>query len=80
LGNKKNKLSMAHRCPVCRKTVKTSVQGKSGEERFSPFCSRRCKLVDLGAWLDAEYKIVSKFQSEESTEPFDAGEPPSDDS
>jgi len=71
---------MKHICPVCRKTVKTSVQAKSGEERFFPFCSRRCKLVDLGAWLDAEYKIVSKSQSEESTELFDAGEPPSDDS
>ncbi|MBL7189670.1 MAG: DNA gyrase inhibitor YacG [Phycisphaerae bacterium] len=70
---------MEHRCPVCRKTVKTSVQGIPGAERFFPFCSRRCKLVDLGAWLDAEYKIVSKSQSEESAEPFDAGEPPSDD-
>jgi len=57
-----------------------SVQEKSGEERFFPFCSRRCKLVDLGAWLDAEYKRVSNAQSEESTEPVDAGEPPSDDS
>jgi len=71
---------MKHICPVCRKTVKTSVQAKSGQERFFPFCCRRCKLVDLGAWLDAEYKIVSKSQSEEFTELFDAGELPSDNS
>jgi len=74
---------MKHICPVCRKTVKTSVQAKSGEERFFPFCCRRCKLVDLGAWLGAEYKIVSNPQSQKSTEPFDAVnavEPPFDDS
>jgi len=71
---------MKHFCPVCRKTVKTSVQGKSGAENFFPFCCRRCKLVDLGAWLDAEYKIASKSQCEESTESLDAGEVPSDDS
>ncbi len=80
MRNKKNKLSMEHRCPVCRKTVETSVRAKSGKERFFPFCSRRCKLVDLGAWLGAEYKIVSNSQPEESTELFDAVEPPSDDS
>ncbi|MHC4573816.1 MAG: DNA gyrase inhibitor YacG [Planctomycetota bacterium] len=35
-------------------------------------CSRRCKLIDLGAWLDAEYKIVSNSNSDNSTEPPDA--------
>jgi len=24
---------------------------------YVPFCSRRCKLVDLGKWLDEEYRI-----------------------
>jgi uncharacterized protein len=27
---------------------------------FFPFCSERCKLVDLGKWLDSEYKVISK--------------------
>ena len=27
--------------------------------RFYPFCSRRCKLIDLGAWLNADYKVIS---------------------
>jgi endogenous inhibitor of DNA gyrase (YacG/DUF329 family) len=59
---------MKHRCPVCHKTVRTSVQGKSEESSCFPFCSQRCKLIDLGAWLDAEYKIISKPQSEEYEE------------
>lgn len=50
---------MEHRCPVCDKTVGMPVKDTSGRPGFFPFCSQRCKLLDLGAWLDAEYKIVS---------------------
>jgi endogenous inhibitor of DNA gyrase (YacG/DUF329 family) len=69
---------MKHRCPVCQKTVKASGQKQSEEMEFFPFCSQRCKLMDLGAWLDAEYKIVSRPQSQESTEPSETTFPPSD--
>ncbi|MEE9370169.1 MAG: DNA gyrase inhibitor YacG [Sedimentisphaerales bacterium] len=50
---------MKHRCPICRKVVKASPQKQSEEAKFFPFCSRRCKLVDLGAWFDAEYRVSS---------------------
>jgi len=39
------------RCPIC---------GKSFDPEQSPampFCSRRCKLIDLGRWLDEKYGI-----------------------
>jgi len=62
---------MKYRCPVCQKAVKELTQEKSEEARFFPFCSRRCKLIDLGAWLDAEYKIVSGPESQESGGPSD---------
>ncbi len=52
-------MSMKHICPVCHKSVKTSTQDQFEETQFLPFCSRRCKLVDLGAWMDARYKIIS---------------------
>jgi len=32
--------------------------------RFFPFCSERCKMIDLGAWLDADYRIASKPDDE----------------
>ncbi|MBA7640954.1 DNA gyrase inhibitor YacG [subsurface metagenome] len=51
---------MKHRCPICRKIVELPPEKQSEETKFFPFCSRRCKLIDLGAWLDAEYKIISK--------------------
>jgi len=42
-------------CPTCGRARTTSV----GSNKYFPFCSQRCKLVDLGAWLDAEYRIAS---------------------
>ena len=65
-------MSMKHICPVCHKPVKASPQDRAQETQFFPFCSRRCKLVDLGGWLDAEYKIVSWSKSQESGEPPNA--------
>lgn len=29
-----------------------------------PFCSERCKLIDLGAWLDEEYRIEEPVSAE----------------
>jgi endogenous inhibitor of DNA gyrase (YacG/DUF329 family) len=62
---------MKYRCPVCQKTVTGLTQEKSEEAEFFPFCSRRCKLIDLGAWLDADYKIVSSPESRDSGGPPD---------
>jgi endogenous inhibitor of DNA gyrase (YacG/DUF329 family) len=63
---------MKRRCPVCQIVVEVSPQEQPENARFFPFCSRRCKLLDLGAWLDAEYKIVGEPQSPESGEPPDS--------
>ena len=35
-------------CPVCRKPL---------DPRFRPFCSARCRQVDLGRWLAGDYAI-----------------------
>ena len=39
-------------CPVCKNTVTAETKAK-----YSPFCSRRCKAVDLGKWLAEDYTI-----------------------
>jgi len=69
---------MKSRCPVCHKTIKKSTQEQTKEANFFPFCSKRCKLIDLGAWLDAKYKIISRPQSQESGEPSNNSSPSSD--
>lgn len=39
-------------CPICKKDV-----APLDENAAFPFCTPRCKLVDLGAWLDGSYRI-----------------------
>jgi endogenous inhibitor of DNA gyrase (YacG/DUF329 family) len=56
---------MKRRCPVCRKVIDRAIEKSSREEKFHPFCSNRCKLIDLGQWLDGGYKIVSELKTEE---------------
>jgi len=56
---------MRHRCPVCRKVIDAATREQGRREGFYPFCSRRCKLIDLGQWLDGNYRIVSKLKSEQ---------------
>lgn len=37
---------------------------------YFPFCSKRCRLVDLGAWLDGDYRVPveSQPQTDDSSE------------
>jgi len=39
-------------CPQCGKVVEWTAQSA-----FRPFCSERCKLVDLGAWAAEAYRV-----------------------
>ena len=45
---------MAMRCPICRKPLDPP---RDGAKSYSPFCSERCQLIDLGRWLDGKYQI-----------------------
>ncbi|MCK4886075.1 MAG: DNA gyrase inhibitor YacG [Planctomycetes bacterium] len=51
---------MKFRCPVCKNVIPQPVEGEKESFRYFPFCSERCKLVDLGAWFDCEYKITDQ--------------------
>ena len=42
-------------CPTCRRPLPS--RDLSRLPHF-PFCSRECKLVDLGRWLDGDYRVV----------------------
>ena len=44
---------MKVKCPNCRKEVVWE------NNAYRPFCSERCKLIDLGLWLDEKYKLES---------------------
>jgi len=38
------------KCPICQKEVKT-------DDPNMPFCSDRCRLIDLGNWASEKYVI-----------------------
>lgn len=44
-----------HRCPVCDREF---TPGDDAAESLFPFCSDRCRKVDLVRWWDGRYKIV----------------------
>ncbi|MGA2442187.1 MAG: DNA gyrase inhibitor YacG [Tepidisphaeraceae bacterium] len=46
-------------CPICKKAV-AELDDPASPNRFFPFCSERCKLIDLGRWLDGRYRIPIK--------------------
>ncbi|MEJ2008351.1 MAG: DNA gyrase inhibitor YacG [Acidobacteriota bacterium] len=39
------------RCPICKREI--PYEGNP----FRPFCSQRCKLIDLDNWLEGRYRI-----------------------
>jgi endogenous inhibitor of DNA gyrase (YacG/DUF329 family) len=62
------------RCPICKKPVNPPDQATPKHLRFFPFCSERCRLIDLGAWFDADYRIPSRPDDQED-EPTTDGPP-----
>ncbi len=57
-------------CPICNRAVDVSAR----RPKFFPFCSQRCKLIDLGAWLDAAYRVPAR-PDETDEGPLQQGDP-----
>lgn len=53
-------------CPQCG-----ALSEFSPGNPLRPFCSQRCKLIDLGAWANEDYKIADKSPSSDTdTDPL----------
>jgi endogenous inhibitor of DNA gyrase (YacG/DUF329 family) len=59
------------KCPTCRRPVEWS-----SESLYRPFCSDRCRLIDLGAWLTEQHKIPDESSAEGEDMPSDPTEEP----
>ena len=69
----KAKRAIVLRCPTCKTIVTAS------DEDF-PFCSDRCRKIDLGKWASGAYKISSPILDPDVLEDLGSGKrPPSDD-
>ena len=42
------------RCPTCKKELDAKIN-----QALLPFCSKKCKMADLGKWFFEEYSIPS---------------------
>ena len=49
-------------CPTCR-----SPAPWTKNNHWKPFCSERCKLIDLGAWVNEKYQIAGEETSSDSS-------------
>ena len=49
------------KCPECRKRYQYE---SVASWKPYPFCSERCKNVDLGAWLDESYSVVDDVSND----------------
>lgn len=50
------------RCPICKQSVRWE------GNRFRPFCSERCKMIDLDNWLEGRYRVTAPFDPREDAE------------
>ena len=51
---------MKRKCPSCGRAVEVKPP-----DSFRPFCSERCRLADLGKWLDGGYRITAPVSEED---------------
>ena len=50
-------MTKLHKCPICSK--------QTDNDKYRPFCSKRCADVDLGNWFTQSYVIEGKAQIDE---------------
>jgi uncharacterized protein len=50
---------MTSACPIC---------GKLADDKFHPFCSKRCADIDLNRWLSGVYAVPVKEEEDEDGE------------
>jgi endogenous inhibitor of DNA gyrase (YacG/DUF329 family) len=51
-------------CPTCGEPTSFGA-----DNRWRPFCSERCRLIDLGAWASEAYRIPAKPDENEDEDP-----------
>lgn len=63
------------RCPYCQQETVYSL-----ENPFRPFCSERCKILDLGEWADESYRVPDKENSSSNKDEDQNNDPSQTDS
>lgn len=53
---------MSAKCPQCQKEC--SLNTSSDLNKYFPFCSERCQLIDFGGWANGSYRIAGEVLPE----------------
>lgn len=61
---KQNTDNPSIRCPICKTE-------SPADSEHAPFCSPRCKTIDLGRWADESYKITRPIEHRDLEEGVD---------
>lgn len=65
-------MGMTLKCPICDKEFFIE---RREDAPYRPFCTRRCKLIDLGRWLDGTYSISEPISQDEPSQPAKPSSP-----
>ncbi len=61
---------MPRKCPTCNRNVPADA------EKWVPFCTERCRLADLGKWLDGGYRIGTPVSEDDLDQGLDLDRDP----
>jgi endogenous inhibitor of DNA gyrase (YacG/DUF329 family) len=64
-------MAVRWKCPICKKDTEPL-------SKWFPFCSDRCRVLDLANWADEKY-VISRPASSEELRPRPAGDEDADD-
>ncbi len=52
------------KCPTCGSTLPPPKKGAPLPSTY-PFCSVRCKMIDLGHWFNEDYRVSRPLEEDE---------------
>ena len=53
-------MTKLHKCPICSK--------ETDDDKYRPFCSKRCADIDLGNWFNGNYAVAAQNLDEHDYE------------
>jgi len=53
------------KCPTCKRALTVEPGAPTNPWPHRPFCSERCRSIDLGSWLDGAYRISTPISEED---------------
>jgi len=53
-------------CPTCGKITQAA---RREDATYRPFCSHRCRMIDLGKWLNEEYRVSEPLDVDRASPP-----------